>query len=70
MGKPTKPVRSELDDSLRRFINKCWHEQLRTSGKPVCQRKGNLVWLASMPCGTYHVESGVGGVASCSALCQ
>jgi hypothetical protein len=61
MGNPTKPKSAELDLDLRRYIERCWTQQLRKTGVPVLQRQNNLWWLARMPCGSYHVESGVAG---------
>jgi hypothetical protein len=34
LGNPARPQPSEIDDALKRFITKCWREQLRMSGKP------------------------------------
>jgi hypothetical protein len=62
MATRRKPTPSELDDALKRFISRCWHEQLRKAGKPQCQRQGNLVWLATMPAGHhYAMDSGPNG---------
>ena len=43
---------------MRRAIERRWQEQLRQTGKPVCQRSGNLTWLTTMPLDTYRVQTG------------
>jgi len=52
-GNATKPRAGELDLDLRRFIKKCWHQQLPQTGKPICQRIGDMTWLTTMPIATY-----------------
>lgn len=60
-GSTRQPTPSELDADLRRFVTKCWHEQLRMTGKPICQRQGNLVWLATVPVAVYGIEDTADG---------
>lgn len=45
IGDPSKPKHSEIDLDLKRFIERCWTQQLHKPGKPVEQRQGNLWWL-------------------------
>jgi hypothetical protein len=60
-GKASNPKPSEIDLDLRKFIETCWHRQLRQSGKPVCQRSGDMTWLTTMPLASYHVDDAPDG---------
>jgi len=35
--------------------------QLRQTGKPICQRSGNMMWLTPMPLGDYAIDGSPGG---------
>ena len=61
MGNPRRPQPSEIDHSLRRFIEGCWTQHLRRPGKPTVTRYGSLIWLALMPHGDYVVDSAPSG---------
>jgi hypothetical protein len=69
-GNAGKPRPSEIDLDLRKFIERCCHQQLRQTGKPICQRSGDITWLTTMPLAIYRLTAAPTAAPCCTALCR
>lgn len=67
---PANRDRARSTSTCGSSSNAVGNQQLVQTGKPICQRSGDITWLTTMPLATYSVDGGPDGGSVLIALCR